>query len=105
MNGLLVMFIAFVVGTLIIGFISWINPNSKVKGENFVIKQWGKKTVIPIRDIQKVEVRDMIRLGYQATIHSNGQQHIVHIGYDAHNLEKKMKAVSSKLQFIEQKFN
>lgn len=68
-------------GTLIAVIVWFLTPLTHIKKGNVVIKLMGKKTMIPISDIQKVTSIDMLRGGYQIEIHTKKETFYGRVGF------------------------
>lgn len=71
----------------------FLNTTSSIKGENLVLKGFGKKTIVPIKEVVSVECIDMIR-SFQATIRTKTEVYYVTFGYDMEGFMRKIEAVN-----------
>jgi len=93
--------IGIVLGLLLAVFMGFslhfLNTTSSIKGENLILKGFGKKKIVPIREVISVECTDMIR-SFQATIRTKTEVHYVTFGYDMEGFLKKIEAVNPNVR-------
>ena len=85
----------------LVGFLLYfVNATSAIKGDNIIIKVYGKKTIIPIQEVVSVVYTDMIR-SYQAKIQTRTDTYYVTFGYDLDAFTRKIHSINPNVKIKE----
>lgn len=83
---------------VVLGFsLHYLNTTSSIKGDNLILKRFGKKTVVPISEVISVDCIDMIR-SFQANIRTPNEFHYVTFGYDMEYFLEKIESVNPDVE-------